>query len=74
MSVPTKHQRKGIASALVRHLIAHAREQGLKEIVLGTSEFQQAAIELYKRGGFEEGEWFQVTTWLKVLELRMSLE
>jgi GNAT superfamily N-acetyltransferase len=43
----------GAASALLAELLRHARDQGLREIYLGTIERYIAAMRFYERNGFE---------------------
>ncbi|WP_118974597.1 GNAT family N-acetyltransferase [Taibaiella koreensis] len=45
---------KGIAQALFDHLIAYCREQGIRDIYLGTIDHMHAAHRFYERNGFEE--------------------
>ena len=44
---------KGIGNKLLNELIAHAKRQRIKEIVLHTSNTLTAALRLYKRNGFK---------------------
>ena len=53
MSVSSKFQRRGIASRLLEQLIDHAKGHGLKVIYLVTTQYQKAAIALYKKAGFK---------------------
>ena len=49
-------QRRGLASALLRHIIATSRQRGLKRLNLETGSFGYfaPAVALYKSHGFEE--------------------
>lgn len=49
-------RRRGVASALLRHIIATSRERGLKRLSLETGSFGYfaPAVALYKSHGFEE--------------------
>jgi N-acetylglutamate synthase-like GNAT family acetyltransferase len=42
----------GVAAALLAQLLAHARAQGLREIVLGTTDRFLAAHRFYEKNGF----------------------
>ena len=54
VSVQHKHRRKGIGSALVKHLVGIARRRGLKRLLVETNNDWHDAIGLYKRCGFLE--------------------
>lgn len=69
-----KHKRKGIGSELVRFVISHAREHGLKEVTLTTTEYHLAAIELYKRAGFKEVGRAQLYPFFEMVEMRLSMD
>jgi putative acetyltransferase len=49
-------RRRGVASAMLRHIIAHARKSGMSRLSLetGSWEYFRAAQEFYKRHGFIE--------------------
>lgn len=49
-------RRRGVASALLRHIIATSRERGLKRLSLETGSFGyfEPAVALYKAHGFAE--------------------
>ncbi|WP_419785071.1 GNAT family N-acetyltransferase [Pseudodesulfovibrio sp.] len=47
-------KRYGIGSALMRTLLDWAREQGVREIYLGTVDVYHAAHRFYEKNGFEE--------------------
>ncbi|KAL9961915.1 hypothetical protein ACROYT_G030951, partial [Oculina patagonica] len=53
MSVSTTCRKMGIARKLLSELLEHAREEGLKKIVLTTTSAQGPAIGLYKKHGFK---------------------
>jgi N-acetylglutamate synthase-like GNAT family acetyltransferase len=44
---------RGVAQRLLEGLLAHAREAGLAELMLGTTERYLAAHRFYERNGFE---------------------
>lgn len=48
------HLRRGVAAALLAHVLDHARAQGLERVVLetGTAPPFAAAVALYRRHGF----------------------
>ncbi|XP_067837572.1 N-acetyltransferase family 8 member 7 [Heptranchias perlo] len=57
LSVRKAYRRRGIAKALCRTVILFARENGLEEVVLGTSMLQCEAQRLYQDLGFQlQGE------------------
>lgn len=43
---------RGLAGAMLDHLIAHARTQGVTRLRLETGIYQGAALQLYERRGF----------------------
>lgn len=43
---------RGLAAAMLDHLIAHARAQGVTRLRLETGIYQDAALKLYERRGF----------------------
>lgn len=53
MSVSSRFHRRGIASRLLERLIDHAKRHGIKVIFLHTTQYQTAAIALYKKAGFK---------------------
>jgi len=61
MVVSPSYQRRGVGSILLANLITHAREGGLSTIVLSTSMFQKAAMQMYEHFGFIEERKVQVT-------------
>lgn len=54
------HLRKGGAAALLEHIIAEARARGLRRLSLetGSGPAFDAALTLYRRRGFRDGEAF----------------
>ncbi|KAG5647828.1 hypothetical protein DXG03_007752 [Asterophora parasitica] len=54
MGVSPHHRRKGIAALLLRALIAHAKDNGIPTVWLGTTEYQQPAMDMYKKYGWVE--------------------
>ena len=54
--VEEQHRRQGIASALMRYAEEIAQSRSAKEIVLHTSEDNQAARKFYAAMGYEEWE------------------
>jgi putative acetyltransferase len=54
------HLRKGVASALLDHIIAEARGRGLRTLSLETGRGVpfEAAVALYRRRGFRDGAAF----------------
>lgn len=45
-------RRQGMASALIKHVIAQAREKGLHAVEIGTGETSHDQIRLYEKLGF----------------------
>jgi putative acetyltransferase len=60
MRVFPQHLRKGVATRLLEHLLAVARDRGYKSVSLetGSGEAFAPAISLYLRFGFRQGESF----------------
>jgi putative acetyltransferase len=54
------HLRKGVAAALLGHLVAEARRQGMRRLSLetGSGPAFEPALALYRRHGFEDGPPF----------------
>lgn len=54
------HPRKGVAAALLEHLIAEARRRGLRRLSLetGSGPAFDPALALYRKRGFVDGEAF----------------
>ncbi len=52
--------RRGVASALLEHIIAVARSRGMRRLSLetGSGPYFEPALSLYRRRGFVEGETF----------------
>jgi len=60
MRTAARHLRKGVGVALLDHIIAEARQRGYRRLSLETGsgpEFD-AALTLYRKRGFENGEPF----------------
>ena len=60
MRTAPDHLRRGVAAALLDHIIGQARREGLTRLSLetgSTSEFEPA-LALYRRRGFVDGEAF----------------
>jgi ribosomal protein S18 acetylase RimI-like enzyme len=53
MTISSRFQRRGIGSRLLEQLRDHAKKHGLREIYLGTTQYQTAAVALYKKAGFK---------------------
>jgi ribosomal protein S18 acetylase RimI-like enzyme len=53
LGVDEAHQRRGIASALVQHLIGLAGERGCTGVWTGTEKDNAAALATYRRAGAE---------------------
>lgn len=60
MRTHPQHLRKGVATALLEHIIAAARARGLERISLetGSGPAFEPALALYRKRGFREGEPF----------------
>jgi putative acetyltransferase len=60
MRTAEPHLRQGVAGALLDHLLGLARERGYRRVSLetGTGDAFEAALGLYRRRGFREGEVF----------------
>lgn len=52
--VDARHRRQGIGAALVRDATRSAMDAGYDEIEVGTEKDNRAAIEFYRRVGFDE--------------------
>jgi ribosomal protein S18 acetylase RimI-like enzyme len=48
-----EHQRKGIGSALLGHMVDLARKYGLSEVYLWTANDNLQALSLFQKGGFK---------------------
>ena len=53
VAAPWRGKQAGVAQELLQTLLAHAREVGMGEIVLGTVEILRAACRFYEKNGFE---------------------
>jgi putative acetyltransferase len=60
MRTATAHLRKGVAAALLEHVIATARSRGYRRLSLetGASAEYDAAATLYRKRGFRNGDIF----------------
>jgi len=60
MRTHPQHLRKGVATALLEHIIAEARARGLERVSLetGSGPAFEPALALYRKRGFREGEPF----------------
>jgi len=60
MRTHPNHLRKGVATALLEHVIGEARRRGLRRLSLetGSGPAFEAALALYRRRGFRDGEAF----------------
>ncbi len=54
MSTAGQHRRRGVARAVLTHLIEHARERGCTRVVVGTNAGWHDAIACYQAFGFSE--------------------
>ena len=52
LGVATSHRRRGIARALLKHVIAQARARGITDLELQTWAFNHAAQSAFRRLGF----------------------
>ena len=54
------HLRRGVAAALLRHIIGQARQRGMTRLSLetGSGPAFDPALTLYRRNGFGNGEAF----------------
>lgn len=60
MRTAPEHLRRGVAARILDHILAEARRRGLKRVSLetGSGPAFEAALTLYRRYGFIEGEAF----------------
>lgn len=60
MRTDPRHLRKGVASALLEHIIGEARRRGLRRLSLetGSGPAFEPALALYRKRGFVDGEAF----------------
>jgi putative acetyltransferase len=60
MRTDPKHLRKGVAAALLEHIIGEARQRGLCRLSLetGSGPAFEPAVALYRKRGFTDGEAF----------------
>lgn len=54
MRVEKSLQRKGIGQNILNHLLSHAKNKGVKRIILDTTELQKSAQQFYLKNGFKE--------------------
>lgn len=52
VAVAPEHRQKGIGRALVDHLVAHAKDNGIVKLLLEVRASNVAAIRLYEAAGF----------------------
>lgn len=52
MSTAADHRRRGVGSAVLRALLAHARERGYSVVILSTVERWDDAVAFYAAAGF----------------------
>jgi putative acetyltransferase len=57
LRVVAAHRRKGIGTALVKHIIGAAREQGYEYVALDVDSGNCPALHLYKRLGFGDRKY-----------------
>ena len=60
MRTDSRHLRKGVGLAILDHIIAEARQRGYRRLSLetGSGEVFEAALHLYRKRGFTNGEPF----------------
>jgi putative acetyltransferase len=60
MRTHPEHLRKGVATALLEHIIGEARQRGLRRLSLetGSGPAFEPALALYRKRGFIDGEAF----------------
>ncbi len=60
MRTDPRHVRKGVATALLEHIIGEARRRGLRRLSLetGSSPAFEPALALYRKRGFMDGKAF----------------
>jgi putative acetyltransferase len=60
MRTDPKHLRKGVAAALLEHIIGEARRRGMRRLSLetGSGHAFEPALALYRKRGFIDGETF----------------
>jgi len=62
-----KYQRKGIGSALIKHIEKEAHKLNLKKLCLVTHEKAVWAIKFYKKHGYKIVDYIQRVAWKDVL-------
>ncbi len=63
LSVRRSHQGRGWGTTLLRNHFSRSRESGLNQTVLCVSDWNEGALRLYRRLGFQELIQFQAFTW-----------
>lgn len=60
MRTHPRHLRKGVATALLEHIIGEARRRGLRRLSLetGSGPAFEPALALYRKRGFKDGDAF----------------
>lgn len=60
MRTDSRHLRKGVGLSILNHIIAEARQRGYRRLSLetGSGEEFEAALSLYRKRGFENGDTF----------------
>jgi putative acetyltransferase len=60
MRTDPKHLRKGVAAALLEHIVGEAQRRGMRRLSLetGTGPAFEPALTLYRKRGFIDGETF----------------
>jgi GNAT superfamily N-acetyltransferase len=65
-----KYQGAGIGTTLMRALLGHGREEGVEKVWLTVERWNRAAVNLYKKTGFEtsDSESFELEMTLRLTE------
>lgn len=74
MSVNSENRGRGIATALLGYAEQEARKHGCKRLVLSTSCFQEAALIMYRKLGFECVHEISVYVIIRVFYLAKDME
>ena len=77
MRTHPEHLRKGVAAALLEHIIAQAQARGLRQLSLetGSGPAFEPALQLYRRRGFVDGGAFgayEQSAFNRFLHLRLQ--
>jgi putative acetyltransferase len=77
MRTHPEHLRKGVAAALLEHIIAQARAKGLSQLSLetGSGPAFEPALQLYRKRGFVDGGAFggyEASAFNQFLHLRLQ--